>query len=83
MKRFVRCLAVVALVVFTFAGIAAAQEFFVVKDAGGKLVVVDKAPADAKSVVKGPFKSKDDAEKALKEAAAAPAAKPKPPTEGC
>lgn len=83
MKKLIRCIAVVALVTFAFAGVAVAQDFFVVKDAQGKLTVVDKAPADAKSVVKGPFKSKDDAEKAMKEAAAAPAAKPKPPTEGC
>lgn len=77
---------VIALMAFGFATIAIAAEFFVVKDAAGALAVVDKKPADAKSVVKGPFASKADAEKALKEAGAAatPAKKPiKPPDEGC
>jgi hypothetical protein len=83
MKKLIRCIAVVAFVAFAFAGVAVAQDFYVVKDAQGKLAIADKAPADAKSVVKGPFKTKDDAEKALKAAAAAPAGKPKPPTEGC
>lgn len=68
MKKALRFLVVmVALLAFAFGTIAmAATEFYVVKDAQGKLAVVDKKPADAKSMVKGPFKTKEDAEKALK-----------------
>lgn len=88
MVRILRLsVAVIALIAFGLATVAIAAEFYVVKDVAGKLAVADKKPADAKSVVKGPFKTKDEAEKALKEAqagAAAPAKKPvQPPDEGC
>ena len=72
---------VVALVAFALATVAVAQEFYVVKDKAGKTSVVDKKPADAASIVKGPFKTKDEAEKALK--AAAPSKPPKLPDKGC
>jgi hypothetical protein len=42
------------------------------------MAVTDKKPADVKNVVKGPFKTKAEAEAALKAAE-----KPKPPTTGC
>lgn len=82
MKKVLRLVVVlVALVAFASATLAVAAEFYVAKDAKGKMVVVDKKPADAKSIVKGPFKTKDDAEKALKASAAKKPAIP--PAEGC
>lgn len=83
MGRMIRVLvATVALVTFALGSAAVAAEFFVVKDAAGKVVVVDQKPADAKSIVKGPFPSKADAEKAMK--AQDSAKKPvKLPDQGC
>ena len=89
MVKIVRVMVVaIALVAFGFATMAAAAGFYVVKDAAGKkLSVTDKKPADAKMVVKGPFKTKMEAENALKQAAGKAAStqkKPvKPPEEGC
>ena len=80
-KVFRIIVVVVALVAFGAATIASAAEFYIVKDAAGKMAVVDKKPADAKSVVKGPFKTKEEAEKAMKGEGAAK--KPVPPAEGC
>jgi len=70
--------ALVAVLAFGMATLAVAAEFYVVKGADGKPAVVDKKPADAKAVVKGPFKTKAEADKALKAAAGA-AAKAAPP----
>ncbi len=83
MNKTLRMMVVVcALLAFGLATVAVAADFYVVKDAAGKVSVVDKKPADAKSVVKGPFKTKSDAEKALK--AASSTKKPAvPPAEGC
>ncbi|MGO9116335.1 MAG: hypothetical protein ACLQPD_01860 [Desulfomonilaceae bacterium] len=83
MKKTLRCcIIMVALIAFGMATVAIAADFYVVKDASGKMMVVDKKPADAKSIVKGPFKTKEEADKAMK--AGGPAGKPiKPPTEGC
>ncbi|MBM3301908.1 MAG: hypothetical protein FJY85_18390 [Deltaproteobacteria bacterium] len=86
MSKICRLLVVaVALVAFGMATMAVAQEFYVVKGPDGKPAVVDKKPADAASILKGPFKTKAEAEEALKGLAAAqPAKKPvKPPDEGC
>ena len=72
MKAFRLIIAIVALTAFAISGVAfAADTFYVAKDAAGKIVVVDRAPADAKSIVKGPFKSIDEANQALEDAAAA------------
>ncbi|MEJ2719049.1 MAG: hypothetical protein P8182_18275 [Deltaproteobacteria bacterium] len=78
---------VVALVAFGMATVSVAAEFYVVKGKDGKQAVVDKKPADAKAIVKGPFKTKAEAMKAA--AAKAPkagAAAKKPlklPDAGC
>lgn len=81
MGKLIRSIVVVvALVSFGFATVAIAAEFYVVKDAAGKMSVVDKKPDDAKSVVKGPFPNKADAEKAMQAGGAKPA---KLPDEGC
>ncbi len=78
MKKAVRFLVVmVALMAFASATVAiAATEFYVAKDAQGKVSILDKKPADATSVVKGPFASKEEAEKALKDAQTAKPAVP-------
>lgn len=79
MKKAVRFIVVmVALLAFASATVAtAATEFYVAKDAQGKVSILDKKPADAKSIVKGPFASKAEAEKAMKDAATdKPAAPP-------
>ncbi len=82
MKKTIRCcIIMVALIAFGMATLAIAADFYVVKDASGKMMVVDKKPADAKSIVKGPLKTKEEADKAMK--AAGPGKPIKPPTEGC
>ena len=88
MTKLLRISVMVVVVAFALATVAVAQEFYVVKDKDGKTAVVDKKPADAASIVKGPFKTKDEAEKALKEAAPpkAEGTAPKPvklPDKGC
>lgn len=93
MNKIMRLMVVVvALVAFGFSTMAVAADFFVVKDAAGaKLSVADKKPADAKLIVKGPFKTKQEADAAMKQIAAGSATKaapPKkravqPPDEGC
>jgi hypothetical protein len=85
MGKVVRCLFVVTtLVVFGLATIAVAADFYVAKDAAGKATVVDKKPADAKMIVSGPFKTKEEAEKAMAGKAAGSAKKPpKLPEQGC
>jgi hypothetical protein len=79
MKKAVRFIVVMlALMAFASASVAiAATEFYVAKDAQGKVSISDKKPADATSIVKGPFASKAEAEKAMKDAETAkPAAPP-------
>ena len=70
MKKAVRFMVVmVVLMAFASASIAiAATEFYVAKDAQGKVSILDKKPTDATSIVKGPFASKEEAEKAMKDA---------------
>jgi ActR/RegA family two-component response regulator len=88
MNKVLRLMVVaVALVAFGFSTVAVAAEFYVVK-AGAKLSVTDKKPADAKTIVKGPFKTKKEADDAMKQGAAGSATKAKtkpvqPPDEGC
>jgi hypothetical protein len=66
--------------VFGISTMALAADFYVVKDAAGKMSIVDAKPADAKSIVKGPFKTKEEADKAMK---AVSSQKPKLPDQGC
>jgi hypothetical protein len=83
MTKMLRLLVItVALVCFAMAPVVVAEDFYVVKDAKGQTAVVDKKPSDAKSLVKGPFKTKAEAEAAMK--AAQTKKKPEvPPAEGC
>jgi hypothetical protein len=78
MKKAVRLIVVmVALMAFASATVAlAATEFYVAKDSLGKVSILDKKPADAKSIVKGPFATKAEAEKAMKDAETAKPAVP-------
>jgi hypothetical protein len=68
MKKAVRLMVVMlALLAFASANLAmAASDFYVVKDSQGKVSIVDKKPEQATSIVKGPFTSKQEAEKAMK-----------------
>jgi hypothetical protein len=73
MKTFRLIVAIVALTAFAFSGVAlAADTYYVAKDKAGKMVVVNKKPADVKMVVKGPFKSMEEAKAALAAAQKAP-----------
>jgi hypothetical protein len=78
MKKAVRFIVVmVALMAFASATVAlAATEFYVAKDSLGKVSILDKKPADTKSIVKGPFATKAEAEKAMKDAETAKPAVP-------
>jgi len=81
MSKLIRSTVILSvLICFGVASVAIAADFYVVKDAAGKLSIVDKTPDDAKSVVKGPFPNKLEAEKAMKAGGAKPA---KLPDEGC
>lgn len=63
------CLIVLAgaLAVFSLTSMAEADEYYVVKSRSGVLRVVDHKPTGQATVVKGPFKSLEDARKALKD----------------
>jgi hypothetical protein len=82
MSKLVRIM-VMMVVLAAFAGttVALAADYYIVKSPAGKLSIVNKMPPQAKSVVKGPFKTKKEAEKALK--AKGSAKKPVPPVAGC
>jgi hypothetical protein len=81
MSKLLKLMVIVAAVA-AFGTVAVAEDFYVVKDAAGKMTVVDKKTDDVKAVAQGPFKTKADAEKAMK---AAPADKKpvKLPDQGC
>ena len=89
MKHLKLIVVLVSLFAFVATGLVLAQSgtkaaggmYYVVKGADGKMAVVDKKPADAKTIVKGPFKTKKEAEDAMK---AKPTSVPKAkPDEGC
>jgi hypothetical protein len=66
MKVFRFVVVLVALAAFALTGVAVAGGmYYVVKDKMGTVKVVDQKPQDPGMVVKGPFKSKDEAKKAL------------------
>ena len=60
------------------AGPGFAAEYFVVKSRSGILQVVDHQPKGGATVVKGPFKTREEAEKAIKSAPDAKASDAKP-----
>lgn len=75
MKKVLILLAL-ALFVFTSAAALAADQFFVVKDKNNVCKVI-KAKASTPATVAGPFKTKDEANKAKAEKCPKPPAKEK------
>ena len=71
------------LVAFVLGTVAVAAEFYVVKDASGKVSIIDQKPADAKLIVKGPFATKAEAEKSMGKAEGTAKKPVKLPDKGC
>ncbi|MFH0821394.1 MAG: hypothetical protein V2B18_01495 [Pseudomonadota bacterium] len=65
MRRFISITAILFLVGFTASSACAAEEYFVVKSRSGVLRVVDHKPSGGATIVKGPFKTSGEAEKAM------------------
>jgi len=87
MKKLKLMVLAVAFVVFGMTGFSMGAEYYVVKSQSGLLNVVDHQPKGGATVVKGPFSSREEADKAIKalKGTSAPAAKPEgsgaPPTK--
>ncbi len=60
-----RFLAPILILVFGFVGVASAQQWLVVRDKTGKCEIMKTKPESI--ILAGPFSSKGEAEKALKE----------------
>lgn len=67
MKTLRLILVVFVVTVFFFTNAAFAEEYFLVKSKSGILRIVDHNPRGGATVVKGPFKSKEEAVQALSE----------------
>ncbi|MFA4987462.1 MAG: hypothetical protein WC712_12835 [Candidatus Brocadiia bacterium] len=67
MKTLRLILLVFVVTAFFFTNAAFAEEYFLVKSKSGILRIVDHNPRGGATVVKGPFKSKQDAQQALSE----------------
>jgi hypothetical protein len=80
MGNLIRVAVVMMALVFGISTMALAADFYIVKETTGKMSIVDTKPADAKSIVKGPFKTKEEADKAMK---AMSSTKPALPDQGC
>jgi hypothetical protein len=78
MKKLFLALVLVITTAFLAASPALAAEYFVVKSRSGILRIVDHKPTGGATIVKGPFKTREEAEKAIKSApeTKAPDAKP-------
>ena len=68
MKSLLIALLLVGTVAILGASPTLAAEYFVVKSQSGILNVVDHKPQGGATIVKGPFKTKEEAEKAMKSA---------------
>lgn len=68
MQALVMSLVVVVTAAFLATGPAFAAEYFVVKSRSGILRIVDHKPQGGGTIVKGPFKSAQEAEKAMQSA---------------
>jgi hypothetical protein len=66
MRMFNLIVAVMLVLAFGTVNRAAAEEYYVVKSRSGVVRVVDHKPAGRATIVKGPFQTRDEAEKALK-----------------
>jgi hypothetical protein len=67
MKTLRLILVVFVVTAFSFTNAAFAEEYFLVKSRSGILRIVDHNPKGGATVVKGPFKSKEEAQQALSE----------------
>ncbi len=66
MKKLLLALIFVVTTAFFEADLTLAAEYFVVKSRSGILRVVDHQPRGGAAVVQGPFKTREEAEKAIK-----------------
>jgi hypothetical protein len=57
--------ATVSLIAFGFANPAVAEEYYVVKSRSGVIRIVDHKPEGNATIVKGPFNTREEAEKVL------------------
>lgn len=57
---------IVWMTAFGWGNLALGDEYYVVKSRSGIVHIVDHKPKGGATIVKGPFKTKDEAEKALK-----------------
>jgi hypothetical protein len=87
MKKLRLMVLAVTLVVFGMTGFSMGAEYYVIKSQSGLLNVVDHQPKGGATVVKGPFGSTEEADKAMNalKGTSAPTAKPEgsgaPPTK--
>jgi len=66
--RILRLIALtVTLVAFGMTTLSMGAEFYVIKSRSGLLRVVDHKPRGGATVIKGPFSSREEADKAIKE----------------
>jgi hypothetical protein len=63
MRAYTLIMAIVLLAAFGTVSPASAEEYYVVKSRSGVVRIVDHKPKGGATIVKGPFKSKEEAEK--------------------
>lgn len=66
MKSLLIALFIVVTAAFLAAGPALAAEYYVVKSRSGILRIVDHKPKGGGTIVKGPFGSREEADKSMK-----------------
>jgi hypothetical protein len=66
MKPLILIASIALLMAFGSANPAGAEEYYVVKSRSGVVRIVDHKPQGNATVMKGPFKTREEAEKALK-----------------
>jgi hypothetical protein len=74
MKPIILVAVIVLLMAFGSANPASAEEYYLVKSRSGVVRVVDHKPKGNATIVKGPFKTREEAEKGL-----APSVEPRSP----
>jgi hypothetical protein len=65
MKALILIMAGVLLMAFGSVNPVAAEEYYLVKSRSGVVRIVDHKPTGGATIVKGPFKTREEAEKAL------------------
>lgn len=66
MKPFIIIASVVLLMSFGSVNSADAEEYYAVKSRSGVVRIVDHKPRGGATIVKGPFKTREEAEQAIK-----------------